>query len=472
VSQPSQRKKQSSPSQGRLKGYFLFTLLFPLLIIFLSEAVLRIVDYGPDVSLFRVNEIGRRSYFNMNPSVKTRYFSRVRFNPMTSLDHFPIQKEPVTYRIFCLGASTTAGYPYGYIGSFSTFLNGRLSAIFPDRKIEVINLGLTATNSFTTLDFAAELTDYQPDLLIVYDGHNEFYGALGFASNESAGQWRWVTRLYLRLIHFKVFLLARDLYVELIGSLQTSGDSAETGTMMERLSRGQEVAFGSDLYNKTRDGLKDNLVELATLCKENGIALMLSSQVSNLRDQPPFISRSSENLPADIKTHCDSLSDEADRAMGASDYDGAQDLLARLIKHDSTLASAHFRLGQCLDKLGKAGEAERCFRQARDYDRLRFRMSSDFNRMVGQVCSEHGAIFVDIERSFRHASSDSVVGNNLILEHLHPNAGGYFLMGREYAAAMRHNGLLATAEEWTARDTVSEVTHWEQRALTELDERA
>ena len=46
---------------------------------------------------------------------------------------------------------------------------------------------MTATNSFTTLDFARELVDCQPDLYIVYDGHNEFYGALGVASRESPG---------------------------------------------------------------------------------------------------------------------------------------------------------------------------------------------------------------------------------------------------------------------------------------------
>jgi tetratricopeptide (TPR) repeat protein len=454
-----------------MKGYFIFTILFPVLILLFFEAVLRIVDYGPDLSLFRVSDIGGKVYYNMNPSVKSRYFTRVRFNPMTSMDHFPIEKEDGTYRIFCLGASTTAGYPYGYIGSFSTFLQGRLSSIFPDRRIEVINLGLTATNSFTTLDFARELVPYEPDLLIVYDGHNEFYGALGLASNESAGQYRWVTRLYLQLVHSRVFLLARDLFVELM-SAPGSGDSAETGTMMERLSRGQEVRYGSDLYHRTRDAFRENILELIDLCKENGIALMLSTQVSNLRNQPPFISRAAESISVEAQMQCDSLAGEAETLMAASDPQGAADLLARVVAIDSTGATPQFLLARNLDTLGRYREAERFYVRARDYDMLRFRMSSDFNHMLAQACAERGAIFVDMEQSFRAASPDSIIGHSLMLEHVHPNVAGYFLMGREYARAMKQSGLLATIGEWSRRDTISEDVHWEQRALTVLDERA
>jgi len=73
-------------------------------------------------------------------------------------------------------------------------------------------------------------------------------------------------------------------------------------------------------------------------------------------------------------------------------------------------------------------------------------------------------------RDFRASSPDSLIGRSLILEHLHPNARGGFLMARAFAEAMRAHGLLATKAEWAARDTISDLTLWNQRHLTELDE--
>jgi len=466
------KSKRRTLSQSKTRAFFIFTLLFPLLILFLSEVTLRLVDYGTDLSLFRITEIGGSPYYNMNPAVKARYFSRVRFNPMTSLDHFPITKEPGTFRIFCLGASTTAGYPYGYIGSFSTFLMGRLSLLFPEKQIEVINLGLTATNSFTTLDFAGELIDYAPDLLIVYDGHNEFYGALGAASNESVAQSRWITRLYLRLIHFKVFLLARELYTSLLGSLDSSAEVSQSGTMMERLARGQVVEYDGELYKQTLQTFHDNIVDLIDLCKSQSIPLLLSSQVSNLKDLPPFISRSAEGISDQEREHSDSLMGRAARFMDTADFPAARSLIEQAIEQDPERADFRFRLGQCLSSVKLYREAEDAYRKARDLDALRFRTSSDFNRTVRELCFERGASFVDIENLFRAESPDSIIGRELILEHLHPNSRGYFLMAREYARKIREIGLIAPEPEWVKADTISETGLWEQRALTELDERA
>src|SRR6202142_1093292 len=161
------------------------TLIIPIVILVILELGLRLFRYGPDISLFTPIDAGGKTYLVMNPGVGKRYFPGTGFSPATSLDAFEKEKPPGTLRIFCLGGSTTVGYPYWFNAAFSTFLRYRLPAIFPDRSIEVINLGMTATNSFTVLDIARELGGVSPDCIIVYDGHNEFYGALGVASRES-----------------------------------------------------------------------------------------------------------------------------------------------------------------------------------------------------------------------------------------------------------------------------------------------
>jgi tetratricopeptide (TPR) repeat protein len=76
----------------------------------------------------------------------------------------------------------------------------------------------------------------------------------------------------------------------------------------------------------------------------------------------------------------------------------------------------------------------------------------------------------DVETVFKALSPDSLIGHNLILEHLHPNARGHFLMAKEYARLMREHDLLASFEEWARRDTVADNFLWERRHLTAVDE--
>jgi hypothetical protein len=76
-----------------------------------------------------------------------------------------------------------------------------------------------------------------------------------------------------------------------------------------------------------------------------------------------------------------------------------------------------------------------------------------------------------MERLFMAHSPDSLIGNELMLEHVHPNSSGYFLMAGEYAAVMRRRGLLASPEEWARNDTIPDSAYWRERPVTEIDER-
>ena len=454
----------------RRRIFALITVLVPFAALALLELGLRVGHYGPDLSLFVTEELGGRTYHIMNPEVKNRYFLHVDFSPTTSFDFFQVPKPAGTYRIFCLGGSTTIGYPYGYIGSFSTFLRQRLRTVFPDRLIEVINVGMTATNSFTTLDIARELLDQQPDLFIVYDGHNEFYGALGIASHESTGQIRWLTEAYLRLIHVRTFLLLRDLYGRLGGIMRATDDHQLEGTMMERLARGQFVPWGNATYRSALSIFTENLKDIARAASSRGIPVILATQVSNLRDRAPFVSANSPAMTPQERLTMSTAYNRGLTARMEGDPASALTAFREAEGIDSARADTHYEIARCLDTLGRKDEAEREYIRARDLDQLRFRTSSDFNRAIMQMTDDSRVVSVDMEQVFRSASPASLIGNALILEHLHPNGRGQFLMAKAIAGAMREHEFLASAQEWSARDTVSDVRLWKARSLTVLDE--
>ena len=107
---------------------------------------------------------------------------------------------------------------------------------------------------------------------------------------------------------------------------------------------------------------------------------------------------------------------------------------------------------------------------ARDYDQLRFRASSDINDFILSVEDSNLVGVVDMEKVFANCSPDSLIGNEIMLDHLHPNSYGYFLMAKKYSRVMHKRGLLASQDEWAKCDTISDDFLWDNRAVTELDE--
>ena len=147
-------------------------------------------------------------------------------------DMIKTRKEKQTFKIFVLGGSTAAGYPYFFNGTFPMILKKQLEQAFPARHIEMINLGMTAMNTFAVLDVMRDVMSYEPDAILIYAGHNEFYGAFGAASTESLGRYRPLILLYLQLNRFKLFHLMRNMVgavKELVG--KTAEDTETRGNI-------------------------------------------------------------------------------------------------------------------------------------------------------------------------------------------------------------------------------------------------
>ena len=465
-----QNNKLQSLTLQKICVFFAVTISIQIVFLVCLEFSLRWFDYGVDVSLFGRQEIRGQTYYVMNPSVKFRYFSTTQFAPSTSIHYFLMPKPAGLFRIFCLGGSTTVGYPYFFNASFSSFLDERLAALFPQKKVEIINLGMTATNSFTALDIAKELSQYQPDLIIDYDGHNEFYGVLGIASNQTIGSFRLVTVAYLKLIHFRSFQLIRNFIYKIAELWNPADNSVPRGTMMEILARDRYIPYGSNMYNAAYSIFYNNLKDLKEYCKIEHIPLLLGTQISNLKDQPPFISNNLSKLSQQQKDQFQFLYKNGITLQSNNLIDSAITTFHSAIAIDSFYADAHFRLGQCLEVKGRKQGALSEYVFARDYDELRFRTDSKFNKLILSMEDHKNCFAADNETIFKSSSQDSLIGHSLIIDHLHPNSQGAFLLAKTYALVMRENKLLATEQEWESADTLNENTLWQNRCVTDLDE--
>src|SRR6185369_5099045 len=118
---------------------------------------------------------------------------RTAFN----VQQFPKEKKKGTYRIFCLGGSTTYGHPYSDSTSFCGWLREFLRAADPSTNWEVINVGGISYASYRVVNLMQELSGYQPDLFIVYSGQNEFLEERTYRNIKEIPPWLMRTHVVL-----------------------------------------------------------------------------------------------------------------------------------------------------------------------------------------------------------------------------------------------------------------------------------
>ena len=87
---------------------------------------------------------------------------------------FLAEKPANGLRVFVVGESSAAGYPYPPAYAFGAWLERRLQADLPDLSVEVVNAAVAGYSSRRALVALREVAGYQPDVVIVYSGHNEW----------------------------------------------------------------------------------------------------------------------------------------------------------------------------------------------------------------------------------------------------------------------------------------------------------
>lgn len=383
------KKKSSEPvvTDSPKKYPILFYIILasiPVLFFVLLEVGLRFGGYGKKVEVWVPVSEHFPDYICLNDQIASRYFTSITTLPTPWPDAFMKNKASDVYRIFVIGESSAAGFPYDLNAAFSKEIQRRYSILFPDNRIEVINLAFAAINSYTLRDLTPEFIKQKPDVVIIYTGHNEYYGALGVGSTESIGSNRWLINFMLELEEFRTVQLIRDGLSWLYTSAAKPGSD---GTLMERMVGEQLIPSGSEIDEAGHSQFEGNLRDIIGELKDAGIPVVLSTLTANLRDQKPFISGG--NPPAD------------------SVFAQAQKLLPT-------------------DSLAALGR----FSQARDLDQLKFRAPASFNRLIQSLGKEYAVPVVPIDSLYGSISIKGIPGDELMTDHLHPTFIGYRMMGK------------------------------------------
>jgi tetratricopeptide (TPR) repeat protein len=422
---PSPKDERPTLSLGKKLVYYLILLVIPIAIFFILELSLRLFHYGYDLRLFQKSN-AYPGYYELNQDVAKRFFSKSN-GTAPSNDIFLIKKPDTCYRIFVMGCSTTRGFPYEMGVTFTRILYYRLQDVFPNKRIEVVNTAMSAINSFTQADFIDEILAMKPDAILIYTGHNEFYGALGVGSVENVGNSRWLKRVHLYFIGFRTYQLIQRIVATVQKLL--SPEEPKYGTLMARIVKNKSIEYKSDTYNIGIEQFRTNMDEVVRKIKNANIPLIFSDVVSNIK-MPPFKSVKLKGFPP---------------------------------------ADSVFVHACVLENEGKFDEARQAYYLAKDLDVIRFRASEDLNDVIYNICSNYKVPVLNMKKVFEQHSPKGIIGYNLMLEHLHPNIDGYFLMADAFFNEMRKNNFISQAwDSLKIKPSLYYRYHWGFTALDSL----
>ena len=336
---------------------------------------------------------------------------------------FAIPKPAGTFRIFCLGGSTVQGRPYSVETAFPTWLQLSVQAARPETHWEVINCGGISYASYRLVPILREVLNYEPDLVILCTGHNEFLEDRSYAGIRKMPPF--LVGLHRALLHSRCYSLAYH------AMQQRSLRPVRRANRLDPEVRARlDVENGLARYHRDepwRQGVMGhfaaNLETLICMARQGGVPLILVGPASNLKDCAPFKSEfAAGTSAADRQVIADRL-DRAERTPWSDPY-AKLDLLQQAAAIDGHHAGILFRVGRCYLRLGHTTGARRWFIRAKDEDLCPLRITEAMREALHEAAERYDVPFLNAHELFEQATEDGICGHEWLLDHVHPTVEG------------------------------------------------
>lgn len=410
--------------QKKLLFTFITLSIFLVLIISL-EFLLRLIY--PNLRPSFVTEVKHDQFewYQINRSYLTNYFSSdsplvPEFKPSL----FRKEKKKETFRIICLGESSMFGVPYQMTANIPGIVRRQLRHQYPGKEIEVINLGASAINTNVILHFIPEVIKLEPDLILIYTGHNEFYGPDGIGASA-------IEKIFPSLTQLKYNL--REL--TLVRLLQTSSNSIKenktANNLMEQVSNKALVDLHSGDAKRVFANFESNFSKIIESFQDKNIPIIISDIVSNMTF-PPF---QYETQGIEEYQRIDSLLSLNKVSDALQESEKIEQILP-------TNAYAHYVLGRINYAKENYTTARTHFSQSNNYDLLKFRAPDTINVLIKRISANYSVPFVSSDSIFAVHSIFGILDTTLFWEHLHPNVYGYYLIANGFVDRIHSQNIL------------------------------
>ena len=435
------------------KAQFFRNLLGGLLICFLFfvvvEAALRLV-WSPKMELKSDPYVGFSSLHPLYVIKEgTASTSRLKL-PMFNKVSFSVKKPPNTFRVFCFGGSTTQGQPYNDKVAFSRWLEDLLKASEPGRNFEVINAGGISYASYRIVPLIQETARFDPDLMVVYTGQNEFLERRTYHNLFSQGHFRVTFSSWLETL--RIYHLLQQLWQPILNTRPARGKQHQTETeqRVPPTGRAKFVMYdeaheilddnqhGMNLFYRDEDFSRAvvthfayNLNKMISLCRRRGIPIVFVEPASNLKDMSPFKSQHGPHITWSQKKKIENRIKEAVDLIHASSYTQALEILDAEVSRDPLYADLHFWRGRALLGTGRVKEAADAFVRAKDLDVCPIRAVSAIEAALHSVTSKRGVPLARFKEAVNTKTADGsgIPGDDCFVDQVHPKIELHFFIG-------------------------------------------
>ncbi len=447
---PADQDESPSPETPTPKRWVgrLVALGFGLLLIILAEMTLSLMDYnGPTRMFVKIaNGDGTESYVTNFGAFRSTFAS----NPVIRVQNtysapppqrFLVEKPAGTYRIAVMGGSAAMGFPHNDSASIPRFLEGILNTVCDGPRVEVINAGVSAISSFSVRERVDEVLDCDVDMLVVYCGNNEFYGAYAPGSAIALSSRRPLTLLQMWLRRRRLSMAMGNL----VAAVSPRPAAAELRKRLAAIMpQRTDIAYGDELYTRVRRSYEANLRDVVKRARRRGVVVVVCTVAVNLRSFPPMGSLHPPGAPADGPPAWKENSEAGDRALQSDDLQEAAARLRAAVEASPGHADTHYRYAQCLEALERYEEAAEHYTAAADRDTVRWRAGSDYAGAAATIArdmGDPGVLLADTAAQLRRHAEHGIPGDGLFLEHVHLTETGSFLIAEEAARVIAEAGV-------------------------------
>jgi tetratricopeptide (TPR) repeat protein len=410
-------------------------ILFGVGVVLLAELVLQIAHFHSpacDLDPFVSFEESAPVLIDKTSQGKTTVQINPRLASYFNSVEFPKEKSKTTRRIFVLGGSDVMGFPFLAPGSFAQFLSLGLKSLDPQHDYQVVNLSGFGYASYRVLRVFKDALNFEPDLMIVMTGHNEFLEKREYSAPEK------ITQFQKKLSRYKIYCLLKAFVFKI--------HKAPGKPLISTEVKWEHFTLDPEMREKIIEHYKFNIGQMAALARDKNVPLLMLTLPSNLRDFPPFHSEHKKDLSAGELAEWQNYSKESDRLISEKQFAEAATLLKKEIVIDPDYALSYYQLGQCLLKIGPEQDAIYAFEIALEKDAWQVRALPEFNNAIRDLSSQ--AHVLDLEPIFYAASPDGIPGDNLFYDHCHPHLETQSLIAKEILRTLGEKGLIQLPDSW------------------------
>lgn len=291
---------------------------------------------------------------------------------------FRLEKDPRTLRVFALGGSSVNYLDYEF-SQLKQELEKALSGRYD--TVEIINCGGLSYGTHRLVLIASEIVQYEPDVVLVYSGHNEFEEIeqmhLAGRSNIAAQRTLGRSALY----RFLRDTLAR----RRITHLEEARAARDLATSVPDSSRSWMHVFTPEEIQERMQAYEANLDTILQMCRDRGIAVVIGTVPSNLW-RP--------NLPGKEGA----MYEEAKALFNQGRYEEGLDVGRRILRNASP----------------------------------RHQSSDAENEIIRALAQKHRISLADVETAVIATEPHGVPGETLFNDHCHLNPEGNTILRKLY----------------------------------------